>query len=131
MYILPECWNTYQIVFYFPKESVKVGSSSLRKKFNHKLARMREAGLMQKWLNAEMELAGKRSRQRAASKTTIEPLSLAHTGPVFMGCGILALCCLIVLFVEVTWRRNGRNWLSTKLESQRAFHRVRNPSLAP
>ena len=52
MYILPECWCRYPIVFYFRKAK---DIDNIIPQFNFYLRRLKESGLIAKWKSTELD----------------------------------------------------------------------------
>ncbi len=89
-----ECWNIQQIVFYFPK------GTELKEPFDAVLRRLRESGLISKWIKDEMDKLA-RLQEKARLDAKVSKLSLDHLRAPFLLALVLYGVTVVTLLVEL------------------------------
>ncbi len=110
MYIMNECWNIQQIVFYFPK------GSKLKEPFDAVLRRLRESGLISKWINDEMDKLARLQKTTGLDTREIK-LSLDHLRAPFLLVLILYVITIATLCAEFVVKHNKKCFIYLKSKS--------------
>ncbi len=84
LYVMDECWSVYPIVLYFPKSN-----GGLQRTFSSQIARLRESGLIDRWLSQEVG----RARQRAS------PAAVAEGGVLELRAHLKGVFALLLIFL--------------------------------
>ena len=93
MHIIKECFNTYNVAFTVPLNSI------YKDRFDTKMSGLIEAGLTHKYFTDEIDKEAKRARSKI-SQVIAKPLSVLHLqGPLFI-VPILLWLSLLVFCLE-------------------------------
>ncbi len=94
-FVLEECWNNEQTVFYFPKWS------EYKRPFDEAIQHLREGGLISKWIVDEMNRVHTVQRRSSAQKAKNVTLTMTHTEGPFLILIILSSFATVAFLTEI------------------------------
>ena len=108
MHIIKECFNTYNVAFTVPLNSI------YKNRFDTKMSGLIESGLTNKYFTDEIDKEAKRARSKI-SQVIVKPLSVLHLqGPLFivpilLGFSLFVFCVEFCFGKSRYWKYNWGN----------------------